>query len=162
MSSYQESSLHRMVKALEDEYYLYNSVKEPSAVVRDIERDPQKLALLYSALNRQVDRIRSRSQSFADGHITVFDKVLLNLFDSRGAYGTTGLCELFVNEYIGINHSGSIDENIKMVSSYVEAQKALDNSLFFSSRALFSHQANMFGSWHFWPGRPKPKSLSQP
>lgn len=109
---------------------MFNSEKNPSTVVRKIERDPQKSALLFSALEGQVARIRRRPQAFADGEVTVFDKVLLNIFDNKDAYGLTGLFELFVNEYIGIDPSGSVDENIKTVSIYLEAQKDLDKCKF--------------------------------
>ncbi|OAP62980.1 hypothetical protein AYL99_02207 [Fonsecaea erecta] len=56
----------------------------------------------FDVFDRQVDLIRSRSQAFEDGHVTVYDKALLVLTQNGNSLNNPAAIRFYCREYLNI------------------------------------------------------------
>ena len=84
---------------------IVNSLFGSTYINPDVEKylqDPRQKELFLQLFARQVDLIKSRSQSFEDSHVTIYDKVLLRLTDNGNSFGSVAAQQYFCEEYLGI------------------------------------------------------------
>lgn len=84
-------------------------------------QDPGQKQLFLETFARQIDLIKSRNQSFENGHITIYDKVLLRLTDNGNSLGSVAAQEYFCEEYLGLGKNGDpevaqkiLDQNVAL------------------------------------------------
>jgi hypothetical protein len=75
--------------------------------------------------NRQLQLIRSRSQAFEDAHITVFDKVLLNLTQNGTDMDNPAAIQYYCEEYLGINTGASCEETSRVLHQTMDVPQLL-------------------------------------
>lgn len=80
---------------------------------------PQQKHHFFELFSRHIQLLKSRSQAFEDGHITVYDKALLNLTRNGNNLENPHAIQCFCEDFLGIDTSG--DQQT--------AQKALEDSL---------------------------------
>jgi hypothetical protein len=82
-------------------------------------RNPEQKRLFLEVFSRHVELLKSRSQAFEDGHITVYDKALLNLTRNGNDLESPHAVQYFCEDFLGIDTLGDPQT----------AQKALENSI---------------------------------
>ncbi|KAK5303860.1 hypothetical protein LTR99_004315 [Exophiala xenobiotica] len=75
--------------------------------------------------NRQLQLIRSRSQAFEDAHITIFDKVLLNLTQNGTDLDNPAAIQYYCEEYLGINTGASCEETSRVLHQTIDVPQLL-------------------------------------
>ncbi len=75
--------------------------------------------LFFEVFARQANLIKSRCQSFDDGHVTVYDKVLLGLTENGNRFDSAASQEYFCEEFLGVSRDGDP----------IEAEKILQQNL---------------------------------
>ncbi|ODM19628.1 hypothetical protein SI65_04613 [Aspergillus cristatus] len=81
----------------------------PSPVFLDLLHKPDQYALLVNAIYRQISLIKRRSQALEDCQITIYDKALLEL-SMEGCYPIqTGVVELYLAEFLGLDETEKED-----------------------------------------------------
>jgi hypothetical protein len=84
-------------------------------VVGKFLQDSGQKDLFLEAFARQANLIKSRCQSFDDGHVTVYDKVLLSLTDNGNRFDSVAAQEYFCEEFLGISRDGNPTETGKIL-----------------------------------------------
>src|SRR2546423_1216705 len=69
-------------------------------------RNPEHKRLFMEVFSRHIDLLKSRSQAFEDGHITVYDKVLLSLTRNGNDLESPHAIQYFCEDFLGIDTSG--------------------------------------------------------
>lgn len=82
-------------------------------------RHPEQRRRFLEVFSRHIGLLKSRSQAFEDGHITVYDKALLNLTHNGNDLESSHAIQYFCEEFLGIDTSGDSET----------ARKALENSI---------------------------------
>jgi hypothetical protein len=82
-------------------------------------RNSKQKRLLLDVFSRHIELLKSRSQAFEDGHITVYDKALLNLTRNGNDLESPHAIQYFCEDFLGIDTSGDLQT----------AQRALENSI---------------------------------
>ncbi len=82
-------------------------------------------AAFLEMFNRQLQLIRSRSQAFEDAHITVFDKVLLELTQNGTDLDNPAAIQYYCEEYLGINTGASCEETSRVLHQTMDVPKLL-------------------------------------
>ena len=82
-------------------------------------RNPEQKRRFLEVFSRHIQLLKSRSQAFEDGHITVYDKALLNLTYNGNDLESPHAIQYFCEDFLGIDTSGDSQA----------AQKALENSV---------------------------------
>lgn len=101
---------------------------EPSPVLLELLHKPDQYALLVNGLYRQISLIKRRSQSFEDGQVTIYDRALLVL-STEGYYPIqTGVIELYLTEFLGLDPTYSAQDAKDAMVKHVELQNILDMS----------------------------------
>ncbi|KAF7510367.1 hypothetical protein GJ744_006863 [Endocarpon pusillum] len=95
-----EEEVGEIVEQLRSSAYL-------NPIVVDFLKERRQKDLFYEVIARQANLIKSRSQSFADGHVTVYDKVLLCLTDNGNRFDNAAAQEYFCEEFLGISKHGN-------------------------------------------------------
>ncbi|ERF71711.1 hypothetical protein EPUS_05583 [Endocarpon pusillum Z07020] len=95
-----EEEVHEIVEQLRTSAYL-------NPIVVNFLKERRQKDLFYEVIARQANLIKSRSQSFDDGHITVYDKVLLCLTDNGNRFDNAAAQEYFCEEFLGISKDGN-------------------------------------------------------
>jgi hypothetical protein len=80
-------------------------------------------------MRRQVRAIRRRSQTYRDGQVTVFDLVLVRLFDAGHNMEDYGLFEFYLNEFLGIRDCISLADANRIVAAHLAAQRVMDDGM---------------------------------
>ncbi|KAK4938965.1 hypothetical protein LTR10_020713 [Elasticomyces elasticus] len=80
-----------------------------------------------SLFARQINLIRSRSQAFEDGHITVFDKTLLTLTQNGTDLDNPAAIQYYCEEFLGIHVGASPGEAGRVLSQAVDVPESLIN-----------------------------------
>ncbi|KAI1615085.1 hypothetical protein EDD37DRAFT_609036 [Exophiala viscosa] len=75
--------------------------------------------------NRQINLIRSRSQAFEDGHITVFDKTLLKLTQNGTDLENPAAIQYYCEEFLGIHVGASTAEASRVLSQAIQVPELL-------------------------------------
>ncbi|KGO41633.1 hypothetical protein PEX1_004870 [Penicillium expansum] len=118
----------RGVRAKEDSLYLkWSVVMNPSELLKELVGNREHARALFHGLRRQVKSIRHRSQSYDDGQVTIYDRVLLRLYDEGHTMQHYGLLEFYLAEYLGTKNSHSEGENNSVIAAHFAAQHILDN-----------------------------------
>lgn len=81
--------------------------------------NPEQKRRFLEFFSRHIELLKSRSQAFEDGHITVYDKALLNLTSNGHDLESPHAIQYFCEDFLGIDTSGDAEA----------AQKALENSI---------------------------------
>lgn len=81
----------------------YEGIREPCAIIYDLFRAKEDHDLFVDVVTQQLMLIKSRSQAWEDGHVTVWDKALLVLSKNGTDVGSLGALELYIEEFIGVN-----------------------------------------------------------
>lgn len=72
-----------------------------TAVTKFFEKPIQK-KVFFEVLARQVQLLQTRSQAWEDGHVTVYDKVLLDLTQNGTDLDNPAAVEYFCQEFLGV------------------------------------------------------------
>lgn len=75
----------------------------------------------FTTFSRQVNLIRSRSQAFQDCHVTVFDKVLLELTQNGANLDNAPAIHYFCEEFLAIPTNTSGIQKTSILSSALAA-----------------------------------------
>jgi len=103
------SNLNPPLQALVDTLVHKYQEASPSPTLLDLLHKPDQYALLVNALYRQISLIKRRSQALEDGQITIYDKALLELSMEECIPIQTGVVELYLAEFLGLNATGKED-----------------------------------------------------
>lgn len=95
-----DDEVRETVHSLLDSTYL-------NPIVEKFLEDPRQKDLFLEVFARQANLIKSRCQSFDDGHVTVYDKVLLKLTENGNIFDSVAAQEYFCEEFLGISKDGS-------------------------------------------------------
>jgi hypothetical protein len=85
-----------------------------------INRDP-----FLQVFDRQIQLIRSRSQAFEDGHVTVYDKVLLNLTQNGTNLDQPSAIQYYCEQFLGLNVHGDPKHTFEALDQTVQVQSIL-------------------------------------
>lgn len=107
-----DDEVRDIVKSLLGSTYL-------NPIVGKFLEDPVHRDLFLEVFARHANLIKSRCQSFDDGHVTVYDKVLLGLTDNGNRFDSVAAQEYFCEEFLGISKDGNP----------IEAEKILEQNL---------------------------------
>ena len=117
------SPSHRETGSPDDEVRdIVNSLVSSTYLNPTVEKflqDPLQKDLFFEVFSRQANLIKSRCQSFDDGHVTVYDKVLLSLTENGNRFDSVAAQEYFCEEFLGISRDGDP----------IEAEKILQQNL---------------------------------
>lgn len=80
----------------------YKRIDATHPMLQEILKKPEKFSSIWDVINRQLSLIKSRSQAFEDGEITVYDKALLVLSDNGNNVKNHGALNLYLEEFMGI------------------------------------------------------------
>lgn len=81
----------------------YQGIRQPCAIIHDLLSNKGDHSLLIDVVTQQLMLIKSRSQAWEDGHVTVWDKALVILSKNGTDVGNLSVLELYVEEFIGVN-----------------------------------------------------------
>ncbi|KAL1886661.1 hypothetical protein Plec18167_000594 [Paecilomyces lecythidis] len=110
---------------VDDIVHDYGRVRKPHPVLKEPLERPDSYALLWEVIENQITLIKSRSQAFEDGHITIYDKALLILTKNGKEIMNLGALELFLEEYVGIPAKGSIAKQQQVLDKHVALKSLL-------------------------------------
>ena len=120
----------RGVRGKEDSLYLkWSTVMNPSELLKELIGNRDHARALFHGLRRQVNSIRHRSQSYDDGQVTIYDRVLLRLYDEGHTMQHYGLLEFYLAEYLETKNCHSGEESNSVIAAHFAAQRILDNGL---------------------------------
>jgi hypothetical protein len=122
-------SLEEQVAELVEKYKEINSL---SPILREPLKKPEQISLFFQVLERHVSLIKSRSQAFEDGHVTVYDKALLSLTRNGSDLHNMGALELYLDEVVGIARGSSAEQMGKVLENHVKVNLFLNQGKFFS------------------------------
>lgn len=104
------SNANPPLQALVDSLVHKYQKASPSSTLLGLLHKPDQYALLVNALYRQISLIKRRSQALEDGQITIYDKALLEL-SMEGRYPIqTGVVELYLAEFLGLNEKEDVED----------------------------------------------------
>ena len=82
--------------------------------------EPQDRAMFFNVFAHHVEILKSRSQSFEDGQVTVYDKTLLALARNGDDLESPAAIEYFCEKFLGIALYGdTVAEHHKLMQSLV-------------------------------------------
>ncbi|KAJ5800173.1 uncharacterized protein N7518_002241 [Penicillium psychrosexuale] len=120
--------MSRAVCDKEETLYLkWSVVLSPSELLKELVGDSEHARALFHGMRRQVRSIRRRSQSYDDGQVTIYDRVLLRLYDEGHTMKHYGLLEFYLTEHLGTKNCKSEEEKNTLVTAHLAAQRILDN-----------------------------------
>ncbi|EXJ76728.1 uncharacterized protein A1O5_01236 [Cladophialophora psammophila CBS 110553] len=79
----------------------------------------------FDLVERQIELIKSRSQAFEDGHVSVFDKVLLILTQNGNNLNNPAAISFYCKEYLNVDIGASAQEVTSRLQQTVEVSQAL-------------------------------------
>jgi hypothetical protein len=130
MSLETKRTMSRGVSGKEDALYLkWNSVMDPGDVLTELLQNREHARALFHGLRRQVKSLRHRSQLYDDGQVTIYDRVLLRLYDDGHSMQAYGLFEFYLAEYLGTKNCHSKKEVNSIIAAHFAAQRVLDEGL---------------------------------
>lgn len=85
----------------------------------------------FNTFERRINLIKSRSQAFQDSHVTVFDKVLLQLTQNGGHLDHTAAIQYFCEEFLAIPTDISNAQQTAILSdAIVASMRVLPGEMF--------------------------------
>lgn len=132
--------MSRGLRGKEDSLYLkWSVVMNPSELLKELVGNREHARSLFHGLRRQVKSIRHRSQSYDDGQVTIYDRVLLRLYDEGHTMQHYGLLEFYLAEYLGTKNCHSEEEKNSVIAAHFAAQRILDNGLLLRLDEYYFH-----------------------
>ncbi|OOQ88054.1 hypothetical protein PEBR_14750 [Penicillium brasilianum] len=117
-------SFHGLVGAM---HYAWAEVTEPSNVLVEILNDESKARTLYNMIERQYKFISTeRSDEEERGEMTIFDKVLVDMWHEEHQLQNIGLLEFFLEEYLMAKSVDTYAEKKALVFAHLEAGALID------------------------------------
>ncbi|OJD21710.1 hypothetical protein ACJ73_06948 [Blastomyces percursus] len=92
--------------ALAEKYLDAHSVKH---MLSEFVKNSDFFRLLYEVFEHHMSLIRSRSQAWGDGQITIYDKALLELADKSAETCCMGAIQLFLDQVMGMEGAEAAD-----------------------------------------------------
>ncbi|KAJ5561047.1 hypothetical protein N7535_009244 [Penicillium sp. DV-2018c] len=124
----------------EDSLYLrWSSVMMPGDTLEELLQNKEHARALFHGLRRQVKSILQRSQLYADGEVTIYDRVLLRLFDEGHSMQAYGLFDFYLAEYLGTKNCDTKEEINSILAAHFAAQSILDKGSLFRFTVLLMH-----------------------
>jgi hypothetical protein len=118
------------LRSKEEQMFLkWNVVMNPSELLRGIVANRENARALFHGLRRQVRAIRRRSLAYRDGQVTIFDLVLIRLFDAGHTMQDYGLFEFYLAEFLGTRDCVSNADANRVVAAHLAAQRILDDGM---------------------------------
>jgi hypothetical protein len=96
-------------------------------------KNSEQKRMFLDVFSRHIELLKSRSQAFEDGHITVYDKALLNLTRNGNDLESPHAIQYFCEDFLGIDTLGDPES----------AQRALENSIHIQDVLAQGKQCNM-------------------
>ncbi|KAJ5295513.1 hypothetical protein N7508_010334 [Penicillium antarcticum] len=119
--------LERLRSKEEQLFLKWNVVMKPSELLRDITANRENARSLFHGVRRQVRAVRRRSQASRDGQVTIFDLVLVRLFETGHTMQDYGLLEFYLAEFLGTKDCVSTADANRIVAAHLAAQRILDD-----------------------------------
>ena len=94
-------------------------------IVETFLADEVHLTLFKQMFARHCNLIKSRSQSFDECHVTVYDKVLLRLTDNGKNFNTVAARHYFCTEFLAIDINKSLSETSTILSQNLTLKAVL-------------------------------------
>jgi hypothetical protein len=106
----------------------YEALREPSRILQGILRKSEVYGAFCEVVSHHLAIIRSRSQAFEDGKVTIFDKALVQLCQNGADVNNLGAHELYIEEFMGIDpkRPDTVDRNIALKGLLVKGCKLLN------------------------------------
>ncbi|KIX04319.1 uncharacterized protein Z518_05186 [Rhinocladiella mackenziei CBS 650.93] len=82
--------------------------------------------MFVEVLNRQIQLIKSRSQSLDDGQVTIYDKALLLLTHNGNELESPAAIHFYCEKFLGLNLDGKVSEVTKSLQASVKVPQLLD------------------------------------
>src|SRR5436190_5092925 len=114
----------------------YASITLLNPIVLELLNTTEHFRLLYEVFDHYLALIKSRSQAFEDGHITVYDKALLHLSRNGNDLYNLGALELYLDEVVGVS-GGHVEDLDKLLNKHVALKTLLLNSTLYSQFPLW-------------------------
>lgn len=81
----------------------YESIKEPSPVLRYIQGRSRLYSSFCDLIRHQISLIKSRPKAIKDGHVTIYDKCLVELCRNGEDKESLAGQEFYLREFMGID-----------------------------------------------------------
>lgn len=108
-------------------HYAWAEVTEPSQVLLEIIEDEDKARTLYNMVERQYKFISAeRSTDDERGEMTIFDKVLIEMWHEEQQLQNIGLLEFFLEEYLMAKSVDTYAAKKALVFAHLEAGALID------------------------------------
>lgn len=124
--------------SLDKEVYIlvhkYQAIKTPRTVIH-LSKTPGYRELFNHVFEYHIGLIKTRSQSFEDCQITVYDKALLILTDNGSSLSHFGAIELFKDEILGIRKDDDMGRLDALFSKNIALRAILGHGMFNISRS---------------------------
>ena len=112
------------------EKYAGTTVLNP--IVLELLKTTEHFRLLYDVFEHYLALIKSRSQAFEDGHITVYDKALLRLSRNGNDVYNLGALELYLDEVVGVARGPRVEKLDNLLNKHVALKTLLLHSMLYS------------------------------
>lgn len=110
-------------------YQAWSTVVTPSDILHELLGNKENARSLFHGLRRQVRAIRQRSQTYDDGQITIYDAVLVQLYEKGHTMQAYGLFDFYLAEFLGTKDCRSDGEIKAHITAHLVAQRILDNGM---------------------------------
>lgn len=89
----------------------------------------EQMSQFLEVFERHLLIVKSRSQAFEDGHITIYDKALLSLTQNGSDLRNVGALELYLDEVVGIGRGGSVEKMGKVLKKHIQVHALLGQGM---------------------------------
>jgi hypothetical protein len=108
----------------------YREIDSLNPVLHGPLNKPDQIDLFFQVLQHHLSLIKSRSQAFEDGHVTVYDKALLALTQNGSDMHNPGALELYLDEVIGIRHGDNIEKMQQVLNRHMQVKVLLGQGMY--------------------------------
>jgi hypothetical protein len=128
----------RRLRSKTDKLYLkWKGPMRPSDILYELLGNTEHARALFHGLRRQVRSIRSRSQNYDDGEVTIYDAALLRLYDNGHTMQDYGLFEFYLAEFLGTKKCQSDEEINTIIAAHLAAQRILDDGMLSPTKPVY-------------------------
>lgn len=110
------------VAELVEKYGRHNSL---SPILHEPLRKPEQISQFLEVFERHLLIVKSRSQAFEDGHITIYDKALLSLTQNGSDLHNVGALGLYLDEVVGIGRGESLEQMGEVLNKHIKVHALL-------------------------------------
>lgn len=125
----------------------YKDVSSHNPVLYGSLKKPEQISLFFEVLERHISLIKSRSQAFEDGHVTVYDKALVALTKNGSDLHNMGALELYLDEVVGIGRGDGVEQMEKMLKKHIRVNAFFDQRKFRGS--YFLAKIQIPNAWYY-------------